>query len=89
MSTSMARYDFSGCVVFVTGGTSGIGLGTARAFGRAGASVVVAARDADRGELARASLEADGTSAAFVPVDVRDEASVVAAVDTVRRRFAG
>ena len=44
MQASMVRYDFKGCVVFVTGGTSGIGLATARAFGRAGASVAVAAR---------------------------------------------
>jgi NAD(P)-dependent dehydrogenase (short-subunit alcohol dehydrogenase family) len=87
MKASMVHYDFSGRVAFVTGGTSGIGLATARSFGRAGASVVVAARGADSGESARASLEADGISAAFVPADVRDEASVAAAVDAVRRRF--
>jgi len=83
----MAHYDFKGCTVFVTGGTSGIGLATARAFGRAGANVVVAARGAEAGESARALLEADGTRAAFVTLDVRDEASVAAAVDAVRDRF--
>jgi NAD(P)-dependent dehydrogenase (short-subunit alcohol dehydrogenase family) len=87
MKESMVRYDFVGRAVFVTGGTSGIGLATARAFGRAGASVVVAARGVDRGEAARALLEGDGTPAAFAPVDVRDEASVAAAVDATRRRF--
>lgn len=53
MKASMVHHDFNGRVAFVTGGTSGIGLATARAFGRAGASVVVAARGADGGERAR------------------------------------
>ncbi len=87
MNTSMARYDFNGRVALVTGGTSGIGFAAARAFGRAGASVVITARSKDRGESARGSLEADGIRAAFVPTDVRDEASVVAAVDALGRRF--
>jgi NAD(P)-dependent dehydrogenase (short-subunit alcohol dehydrogenase family) len=83
----MVHYDFAGRVVFVTGGTSGIGLATARAFGRAGASVVVAARGVQAGEEARASLAAEGTPAAFVPVDVRDETSVAAGIDATQRRF--
>ena len=66
----MVHYDFGGRTVLVTGGTSGIGLATARAFGRAGAGVVIAARGVEAGERARASLAADGASALFVPVDV-------------------
>jgi NAD(P)-dependent dehydrogenase (short-subunit alcohol dehydrogenase family) len=81
----MVRYDFTGATAFVTGGTSGIGLATARAFGRAGARVVIAARGKDAGEKACAALASDGTDAAFVAVDVRDEASVAAGVDTARR----
>jgi NAD(P)-dependent dehydrogenase (short-subunit alcohol dehydrogenase family) len=38
------RYDFTGKVVFVTGGTSGIGRAIARAFEDAGAKVIVASR---------------------------------------------
>jgi A-factor type gamma-butyrolactone 1'-reductase (1S-forming) len=87
MNRTSTKDDYSGKSVFITGGTSGIGLATARAFGRAGASVVVAARGRQAGEAALASLTADGTEAAFVPVDVRDEASVATAVDAARRRF--
>ena len=41
MSKDTAVFDFSGARVLVTGGTSGIGLATARAFADAGASVTI------------------------------------------------
>jgi NAD(P)-dependent dehydrogenase (short-subunit alcohol dehydrogenase family) len=35
-------YDFAGQVALVTGGSSGMGLSTARAFAESGAAVVIA-----------------------------------------------
>jgi NAD(P)-dependent dehydrogenase (short-subunit alcohol dehydrogenase family) len=85
----MIRHDFQGKVAMVTGGTSGIGLATARAFARAGARVLVSARGEPAGRAALALLEREGARASFVAADVRDEAQVEravrAAIDTFGR----
>jgi NAD(P)-dependent dehydrogenase (short-subunit alcohol dehydrogenase family) len=83
----MIQYDFSGRVALVTGGTSGIGLATALAFARAGASVAVAARDEEAGQRARAALEREGAKALFIATDVRDAAAVAHAVERTVREF--
>jgi 2-deoxy-D-gluconate 3-dehydrogenase len=77
-------FDLSGRVAVVTGGNGGIGLGMARGLARAGATVVVAARNADKSRRAVAELEALGARAAALTVDVASEASVAALVDGVR-----
>jgi NAD(P)-dependent dehydrogenase (short-subunit alcohol dehydrogenase family) len=60
-----------GARVLIAGGTSGVGLCTARAFAGAGAShVVVGGRDTGRGEEAAASVAAAGAPSTFVSADV-------------------
>ncbi|MET8828050.1 oxidoreductase [Streptomyces sp. NPDC004610] len=65
--------DQSGRTAVVTGGNSGIGLATARALAAAGAHVVLAVRDPDRGEAA--ALGVDG-SVEVRRLDLADLASV-------------
>ncbi|MBV9860563.1 MAG: SDR family oxidoreductase [Alphaproteobacteria bacterium] len=62
--------DFSGRVVLVTGGGSGIGAATCRAFARAGARVAVLDRDAAAAQ--RVAAEAGGEAHAL---DVADAAA--------------
>ncbi|MBX6366770.1 MAG: SDR family NAD(P)-dependent oxidoreductase, partial [Rhodospirillales bacterium] len=85
----MKLFDLGGRVALVTGGNGGIGLGMAKGFAAAGAKVMIAARRADKAEAALAELKALGAEAAFVAVDVTDEASVRAMVRETEARLGG
>jgi len=69
-------FSLAGRVALVTGGSSGIGRGMAAALARAGAQVVLIARDSQRLEESAASLRAQGCSAAWVSADLGDRAAV-------------
>jgi NAD(P)-dependent dehydrogenase (short-subunit alcohol dehydrogenase family) len=67
---------------FITGGANGIGLGIARAFGRAGAKLALA--DLDVAALARARAELrEITAVETVALDVRDREAYARAADRV------
>ena len=76
MASSAAPFDLHGKVAIVTGGNGGIGLGMARGLARAGARVVVAARNDEKSGSATRELQALGADAIAIAVDVADEASV-------------
>ncbi|GAB4263652.1 MAG: beta-ketoacyl-ACP reductase [Deferrisomatales bacterium] len=76
-------------VAVITGGARGIGRATALRFGQEGAKVVIGDLDGEAGGKTLADLEAQGTPAAFVPVNVVDPGQVkqlfAAAVDRFGR----
>jgi 2-deoxy-D-gluconate 3-dehydrogenase len=80
-------FDLSGKVAIVTGGNGGIGLGMARGLAKAGARVVVAARNAEKSGAAVRELEALGGQAAALFVDVNDERSVDTLMNETLRRW--
>lgn len=80
-------FDFSGKNVFVAGGTSGINLGIAHAFARAGARLTVASRSQDKVSAAVEALKAHGGEVAGHALDVREYAAVETAFKATQDRF--
>ena len=65
-------------ITFITGANKGLGYETARRLIDLGHTVIVGARDAERGQVA-----ADELGARFAPIDVTDDDSVAAAAADV------
>jgi NAD(P)-dependent dehydrogenase (short-subunit alcohol dehydrogenase family) len=65
-------------ITLITGGNKGLGYETARRLVAEGQTVWIGARDPERGRRAAESL-----GASFVQLDVTDDSSVAAAVDTI------
>ena len=85
-----------GSTLFITGGSRGIGLAIALRAARDGANVALLAKTAEPHpklpgtiHTAAAEIEAAGGQALPIVGDVRDEASVAAAVEQAAERFGG
>ncbi len=59
-------------VILITGGSSGIGLATARKLAAAGATVIICGRDVDKLEEAKALIEGDGHELHVYPANLAD-----------------
>jgi 2-deoxy-D-gluconate 3-dehydrogenase len=84
--TTMKLFDLAGRVAIVTGGNGGIGLGMAKGMAGAGATIVVAGRDASKNAAAVKEIQNLGAPASAIAVDVLKEDSCRALIaDTVKR----
>src|SRR5262249_18310060 len=82
----MSLFDLSGRIAIVTGGNGGIGLGMAEGLASAGAIVVLAGRNAKKGQAAVERIAQAGGKAEFAEVDVTNEASCRALIDATAAR---
>ena len=80
-------FDYSGKVVFVAGGTSGINLGIALGFANAGAKLFVMSRNPDKVAAAVSELQATGADADGASGDVRDHEAVGNAFAVCAEKF--
>jgi len=70
-------------VVLIVGASGGIGAATARLFGKAGAKVVLAARNKEKAESVAKDINDNGGEAYVTQVDVTEMSSVVRMVNDI------
>lgn len=85
----MARSDLTGRTALVTGGAGGTGISISVELARRGADVVIAQRSDDRVDPVVDRIEELGSEAAYVEMDLAEDADIVAAVEATNERFGG
>jgi citronellol/citronellal dehydrogenase len=78
---------FKGRTIMVTGGGSGIGRCTAHELAALGANVVILGRDPQKLETVRTEIVEDGGEVIARTCDIRDEAMVIASIDSVLAKY--
>ena len=79
--------QLDGKIAIITGAGTGIGKGIARAYGREGARLVLAARNKENLEGTAEETRSGGADTLVAPTDVTDEAQVIALFERTMQEF--
>lgn len=85
----LEKFDLSGQVVLITGGSGGLGAAMAQAFAEAGADVALTGRNLKRLERAADAVRAAGRKAAVVGAEITDPAEPRRIVEETIRQLGG
>ena len=83
----MKPFDLNGRVAVITGGNAGIGFGIAKGLAAAGAAIVIAGRRAEKNLEAARAIESLNVSTAALELDVCNEESCRAMIESTVKRF--
>lgn len=74
-------------IVFITGANKRIGFETANRLGAKGFTVLVGARNKERGKEAEAQLQEQGIDAHLIEIDVTDQSSIDLSAKEIEERY--
>jgi NAD(P)-dependent dehydrogenase (short-subunit alcohol dehydrogenase family) len=74
-------------IALITGANKGIGFETARQLGAQGMTVLIGARDAERGREAEEALRSTGTTGRYVQIDVTDGETIRQSADWIEAEY--
>lgn len=83
----MSNYQFTDKIVLITGAGSGIGAGTARAFAKAGASLILSDINETNGKAITKELKETGTKAVFRKTDVSNYSEILELFSWIKEQF--
>ena len=78
---------FAGQLALVTGASRGIGAATAQAFARAGAHVILTARDTRALEAVEERIDAEGGHATIAPLDLAEPDAIARLAEAIATRW--
>jgi NAD(P)-dependent dehydrogenase (short-subunit alcohol dehydrogenase family) len=81
------RFDLTGEVAVIIGGTGSLGGAIAQGLAEAGSQVVILGRNTQNGEAKAASIKEIGGKADYVQADAMSADSLKAAHETIRKQF--
>jgi NAD(P)-dependent dehydrogenase (short-subunit alcohol dehydrogenase family) len=79
--------NFSGKVVLITGGTSGIGRAAAMAFAEKDATVIICGRNRKAGQSVASEINRDSGNTEFIQADVSDSAQMAAMFNKLYKQY--